>query len=160
MPSFILICPTVWPQYTDVTDRTGQDRQDNGPIALGEPFYKRSLKNGSPYAIGPLSVCLSLCLSVLSCPVLSVCLTVTLVYCGQTVGSIKMKLGMPVGLRPGHIVLHGDPAPPPQKGGRVPSPLFSPCLLWPNGWMDQDTTWYGGRPWPRPHCARWGSSSP
>jgi len=24
MPSFILICPTVWPQYTNVTDRTGQ----------------------------------------------------------------------------------------------------------------------------------------
>jgi len=29
--SFILICPTVWPQYTNVTDRTG--RTDNGPIA-------------------------------------------------------------------------------------------------------------------------------
>jgi len=25
-----------------------------------------------------------------------------------------MKLGMEVGLSPGHIVLHGDPAPPPQ----------------------------------------------
>ena len=36
--------------------------------------------------------------------VLSV-LSVTLVYCGQTVGWIKMKLGMPVGLGPGHIVL-------------------------------------------------------
>jgi len=31
MPSFILIRPTVWPQYTNVTDKT--DRQDNGPIA-------------------------------------------------------------------------------------------------------------------------------
>jgi len=28
--------------------------------------------------------------------------------------------------------------------------------LWPNGWMDQDTTWYGGRPRPRPHCVRRG----
>jgi len=29
IPSFILIRPTVWPQYTNVTDRTGQtDRQD------------------------------------------------------------------------------------------------------------------------------------
>jgi len=37
-----LIHPTVWPQYTNVTDR--QDRQDNGPIAYGEPFYKRSTK--------------------------------------------------------------------------------------------------------------------
>jgi len=44
MPSFILIHPTVWLQYTNVTDRT--DRQtDNGPIAQGEPFYKRSPKN-------------------------------------------------------------------------------------------------------------------
>jgi len=33
------------------------------------------------------------------CPVLSVCLSVTLVYCGQTVGWIKVKLGMEVGLR-------------------------------------------------------------
>jgi len=37
MPSFILIRQTVWPQYTNVTDRTGQDKQDrqtdNGPIA-------------------------------------------------------------------------------------------------------------------------------
>jgi len=20
-------------------------------------------------------------------------------------------------------------------------------ILWPNGWMDQDATWYEGRPW-------------
>jgi len=39
-------------------------------------------------------------------------------------------------------------------------PVFGPCLLWPNGWMDQDATWHGGRPRPRPHCARWGPSSP
>ena len=25
--------------------------------------------------------------------------------------------------------------------------------------MDEDATWYGGRPRPRPHCARWGPSS-
>jgi len=44
MSSFILIHPTVWPQYTNVTDR--QNRQtDNGLIAYGEPFYKRSPKN-------------------------------------------------------------------------------------------------------------------
>jgi len=49
---FILIRPTVWPQYTNVTDRhdrTQRDRQDmrtdNGLIAQGEPFYKRSPKN-------------------------------------------------------------------------------------------------------------------
>jgi len=33
-------------------------------------------------------------------------------------------------------------------------------VLWPNGWMDQDQTWRGGRPRPRPHCVRWGPSSP
>ena len=33
-------------RQTDRQDRTGQDRtgQDNGPIAQGEPFYKRSPK--------------------------------------------------------------------------------------------------------------------
>jgi len=34
------------------------------------------------------------------------------------------------------------------------------CLLWPNGWMYQDATWYEGRPRPRPHCVTWGPSSP
>ena len=49
-----------------------------------------------------------------------VCLSV--VYCGQTVGRIKMKLGTQVRLGPGHTVLDGDPAPPPPKGH---SPQFS-----------------------------------
>jgi len=31
--------------------------------------------------------------------------------------------------------------------GAQPS-IFGPRLLWPNGWMDQDATWYGGRPRP------------
>jgi len=31
MPSFIVIHQTVWPQYTNVTDRT-----DNGPIAFAQ----------------------------------------------------------------------------------------------------------------------------
>jgi len=33
-------------------------------------------------------------------------------------------------------------------------------VLWPNGWMDQDSTWCGGRPRPRPHSVRWGPSFP
>ena len=59
-------------------------------------------------------------LSVLSC------LSVTFVHCGQTVGRIKMKLGMQVGLGPGDIVLDGDPAPPPKKGSGAPNfrPMF------------------------------------
>jgi len=51
------------------------------------------------------------------------CLSVTLVYCGQTVRRIKMKLGMRVGLSPGHIVLDGDfvldPDPLPQFSAHV-----------------------------------------
>jgi len=38
--------------------------------------------------------------------------------------------------------------------------IFGPCLLGPNGWMDQDGTWHGGWPWSSPHCAGWGHSSP
>jgi len=52
-------------------------------------------------------------------------LSVTLVYCGQTVGCIKMKLGMQVGLGPGHTVFGGlrwRPSSPPPKGL---SPQFS-----------------------------------
>ena len=60
-----------------------------------------------------------------------------------------MKLGMQVGDGLGHAVLDGDPAPP--KKGAQP-PIFSPCALWPNGLIDQDATWYGGRPQPRRHC--------
>jgi len=76
------------------------------------------------------------------------------------VGWIKMKLGMEVGLGPGHIGLDGDSALSPQKA-QPRHPIFGPCLLWPNGWMDEDATWYGGRLWPRRHCViRWGSSFP
>ena len=124
-------------------------------------FVGDRLYNGSPYAVGLLSVCLS-------------CLSVTLVYCGQAVRWIKMKLVMQVGLVPGNIVLDGDPAPLP-KGGTAPNfrpvccgqttgwikmplgrevglgpghivlhgdaaaakrgtaPIFGKCLLWPNG---------------------------
>ena len=66
-----------------------------------------------------------------------------------------MALGTEVGLGPGHIVLDGDPPPPPKGGGAQP-PIFGPCLLWPNGRMHQDTTWYGSRPQPRRHCFRRG----
>ena len=58
---------------------------------------------------------------------LSVCLSVTFVHCGQTVGRIKMKLGMQVDLGSGHIVLDGDPSPLPQRG--IAPPIFGPYLL-------------------------------
>jgi len=72
--------------------------------------------------------CLPVCLCVLSC--LSVC-DIGVLWPNSWM--MKMKLGMEVGLSPGHIVLDGDPAPP-QKGAQ--SPIFGPCPLWPNGWMD------------------------
>jgi len=97
----------------------------------------------------------ALCYQTVVCPV---CLSVMLVYCGQTVGRIKMKLGMQVGLGPGHIVLDGTQLPLP-KGGRSP-PIFGPCVLQPNGCMDQDATWHGGMPHPRRLCVRRGPRSP
>jgi len=33
-------------------------------------------------------------------------------------------------------------------------------VLWPNGCMDHDATWHGGRPRLRRHCVRWGSAYP
>ena len=47
-------------------------------------------------------------------------LSVTLVYCGQTVGRIKMKLGTQVSLGAGQIVLYGNPALP-TKGAEPPN---------------------------------------
>ena len=57
------------------------------------------------------------------------------VHCGQTAGCIKLPLGVEVGLSPGDFVTDGDPVSPPQKGAEPP--IFSPCLLWSNGCMDQ-----------------------
>jgi len=37
-------------------------------------------------------------------------------------------------------------------------PVCDVGVLWPNGWMDQDATWYSDRPQPRRHCVRWGPS--
>ena len=68
---------------------------------------------GSPYAIDTLP-----------CPV---CLSVTLVYYGQQVGCIKMKLGTVAGLDPGYTVLDGDPAPP--KKATEPPPNFRPMSV-------------------------------
>ena len=46
---------------------------------------------------------------------------------------------------------------PLHKRGAAPS--FGPYLLWPNGWMYQDATWYDGRPRPEQHCVRCRPSS-
>jgi len=47
----------------------------------------------------------------------------------------------------------GTQLPAPKTGAEPP--IFGPCLLWPNGLMDQDNTWHGDGPRSRPHCARW-----
>jgi len=78
-----------------------------------------------------LSVCLVSLSVCLSCPV---CLSVMLVYCGQTVGWIKMKLGMQVDLGPGHIVLDGDPAPL-SEIGQSPQFLAYICCGQMAGWI-------------------------
>ena len=108
---------------------------------IGRPFVKR------------FALCYQTVMSVLSC------LSVTFVHCGQTVRRIKTKLGMRVGVSPGHIFLDGDPPPLP-KGAQPPPPIFSPCLLWSDSWIDQDATWYRGRPQTRQHCVTWGPSFP
>ena len=74
------------------------------------------------------------------------------ICCGQMAAWIKMSLGMELGLGQGDFVLDGDHAPPPQKG-RNPQ-IFGPCLLRPNGWMDEAGTWHGGTPQPRRLCVR------
>jgi len=108
---------------------------------FGRPFVKR-------FALCYRSV-LSVCLS---------CLCLTFVHCGQTVGRIKMKLGLQLGLGPGHIVLDGDPSAPPPKG-HSPHPIFDPSVA-AIGCMDQDATWHGARPQPRRLCVRWDPALP
>ena len=60
------------------------------------------------------------------------------VRCSQTAGWTKMPLSMVVGLDSGDVVLDGVAATPPLKGAQPP--VFGPCLLWPNGRIDEDAT--------------------
>jgi len=90
---------------------------------FGRPFVKR----------------FALCYQTVVCPVCLSVLSVTLVYCGQMVGRIKMTLDTQVGLGPGHNVLDGDTGPASPKGHSPP--IFGPYMLWPDGSMDQDATW-------------------
>jgi len=82
------------------------------------------------------------------------------ICCGQTAEWIKMllALGMEESLGSRDFLLDGDPAPLPKMGRRPP--IFVPCLLWRNVWIGKDSTWHGGGPRSRIHCARWGPRSP
>jgi len=77
-----------------------------------------------------------------------------MVCCGQTAGWIKIchLVTREVGLGPDEMG-NGDPAAP-LKGEGAQPPIFGPYLLWSNGLMDQDATWFGCRPRPRPPCVR------
>ena len=78
------------------------------------------------------------------------------VYCGQMAGWMKTPLGTEVLLGSGDFLFDGDPATS-RIRAHPPHPIFGLCLLWPNGWMDEDA--YGSRPRPRHHCTRRGPSS-
>jgi len=118
LPSGIFIHPrnrlaTIHQRYRQ-TDRTGQRSDSIERTVFGRPFVKR----------------FALCYQTV------VCLSVTLVYCDQMVGWIKMKLGMQVGLGFGHTVLDWDPAQLhlPKRGR---SPRFSAhiCCGQMAGWI-------------------------
>jgi len=68
-----------------------------------------------------------------------------------------MPLGTEVGLGLCDIVFDVDPATP-RKRAHPPTPNFGPCLLWLNGWMDEDGAWYGGKSRPR-YCTKQGPNS-
>ena len=67
--------------------------------------------------------------------------------------AVYMSVLTPLAARRMATLLDRDPVPPP-KGAQPP--IFGPCLLWSNRSIDQDATWYGGRPRPKPRCVRWG----
>jgi len=64
-----------------------------------------------------------------------------------------MPLDMEVGLGPGHFVFDRDPVTS-RKRADPPHPIFGPCLLWLNGWMD------GTAPNFRPICLLWVNGRP
>ena len=75
----------------------------------------------------------ALCYRYVVCPV---CLSVTLMYCGQTVGRIKMKLGLQVGLGPGHIVFgQWGPSSPSRKGAQPPQFSAHTCCGQMAAWI-------------------------
>ena len=91
-----------------------------GLLRIEKVVYKRKRV---PFIGRPFVKRFALCYQTVVClSCLSVCLSLTLVYCGQTVGRIKMKLGMRIVLGPADFVLDENPAPPPK---RRHSPRFS-----------------------------------
>ena len=77
---------------------------------------------------------------------------------------------------PRRLCVRWRPRSPSPKGGRAPSNFRSLFIVakrldgsiiiiiiirkFITRTCNQDGTWYGGGPWSRPHCARWGTSFP
>ena len=87
------------------------------------PFWANRFTNGLPYDIGPLSC--------LSC--VSVCDIGVLWPNGWTDQDETWRAGRPRTWP--HCVRLGQSSPFPKKETEACSPIFGPCLLWPNGWM-------------------------
>ena len=151
-PQQLLRWATVCPQSIDMGRKVGEAAVSLSVGEVGPHLTQCGLGRGLPpytkWHFGVLQMgaqkWFALCYRTVVC--LS-CLSVTLMYCGQTVGWIRMP--------------DGDPVTPHGKGHSRPHFRLAcvrinrgPCLLWPNGWMDQDTTWYGSRSTPRRHCVR------
>ena len=53
-----------------------------------------------------------------------------------------MKMGMKADIGSDYIVLDEDPSPPKkiEKPYHIATPIFYPCLLWPNSLIDYDVT--------------------
>ena len=80
-------------------------------------------------------------------------------YCDQTAAWIKMPLGTDVGLDLYATLCSMWTQLHPEKRHTHPHTIFDPCLLRPNGWMDEDAAWYGSRPRPRSRFTRRGPNS-
>ena len=103
-----------------------------GSVCRALMLTRESQRNRTKFGLFWATVCKTVC-PILSARCLSV-LSVTFVYLDQSVGRIKLPLGVEIGLGPGHIVLSGDPAPPPRRGT---PPQFSAhiCCGQMAGWI-------------------------
>jgi len=113
LPSFILLHPTVWPQYTNVTDIQDRQAGQRSDSIRANRFW------ASPYAIGPLSVLSSLSV----CPV---CDVRALWTNGWTDQDETWHAGRP---RLWPHCIRWEPISVPQRGGGGAPPNFLPISV-------------------------------
>jgi len=130
IPNGILIHPTVWPEYTNVTqrqtDRQDRQRSDSIGSTVLQTVAQKLTRGQQLWTNGWM-------------------------YQDETLHAGRTQPWS-------HCARWGPSSPSPKNGAQPP--IFGPYLLWPNGWMDQDATWQGGKPQPKRHCVRWGPISP